>query len=155
MEEEEEENIEITLPDIIDTATTITSQSLLAEKSKKYYQKVYEQFMEWKVLKQASSFSERILLAYFFELSEKYKSSTLWTYYSMLRSMIKHHHSINIETYTKLRSFLKSKSENYEPKKAKTLSPEQIKQFIIEAPDVKYLATKVKDSYILIDLVYT
>lgn len=37
---------------------------------------------------------------------------------------------------------LKIKSERYKAKKSKTFSTNEIKQFITEAPDVKYLLTK-------------
>ncbi|KAJ8912535.1 hypothetical protein NQ315_014479 [Exocentrus adspersus] len=54
---------------------------------------------------------------------------------------------VNIEDYTKLRSFLKRRSEGFRrgfrPKKAYTFSSEEINKFLIEACDEKYLAMKV------------
>ncbi|KAF2879540.1 hypothetical protein ILUMI_26624 [Ignelater luminosus] len=136
--ENDEVDIKYTPPEIVET-----SLNHLPERSKRLYQIAYNQFMAWRLEKQINSFSERVLLAYFADLSNKYKSSTLWTYYSMLRSTLTIHHNIKIEQYEKLRLFLKRKGETYRPKKAKTLKPEEINKFITEAPDVKYLATKV------------
>lgn len=79
------------------------------------------------------------------EFSDKISPSTLWTQYSMLRSTIEAHHNIDISQYTKLRAFLKRKSEGYVPKKAKTLTAEEIHQFVNTAPDSEYLFEKVRN----------
>ncbi|KAJ3655710.1 hypothetical protein Zmor_014830 [Zophobas morio] len=138
--DENTENLPGTPPEVAEAAGAV---NLLPEKSQKLYKIAYNQFMKWKQEKKITSFSERVILAYFADLSSKYKISTLWTYYSMLRSTLNINHNINIEQYHKLRAFLKRQGENYQPKKAKTVSPQQITKFITEAPDVKYLATKV------------
>lgn len=143
MESDDEIERACTPPDILETAKA-TSSGLLPEKSKHLYDKVYRKFMEWRILKKASSFSENVILAYFVELNEKYKSSTMWTFYSMLRSVLLINHDIDLENYGKLRSFLKRKSEGYIAKKSKILAPEEIKKFIAEAPDEIYLLHKVK-----------
>lgn len=131
-----------TPPEIVETAKA-TSLNLLPDKSRKLYNTAYKTFMDWRSDKNASSFSENTLLAYFTELSKKYKSSTLWTQYSMLKSTLSINNSINIESYPKLRAFLKRKSEGYEAKKAKTFTADELNKFIQEAPDEIYLATKV------------
>lgn len=136
----DEENC--TPPEILQMAR-ITTENLLPAKSKKVYESVYKSFMEWRDSKKTSSFSENVILAYFGELSEKYKASSLWTHYSMLRSTLEIHHNIKLDTYGKLRAFLKRKSDGYKAKKAKTFTPEQINSFIQNADDQKYLATKV------------
>src|SRR5699024_11669271 len=91
-----------------------------------------------------TSFSEDTLLVYFKELSNKYKSSSLWTQYSMLKSTINIRKNINLESYAGLRAFLKRCSEGYQAKKSEVFSGEQIQQFINKAPNDKYLATKVR-----------
>jgi len=137
------EEFSLTPPEIVEAAE-ILSSNLLPEKSRKHYEEVYKKFMDWRISKRANSFSETVLMAYFGELSDKYKSSSLWAKYSMLRSTLLIRHNINIENYSKLKSFLKRKSEGYRPKKAKTFSPDEINKFINEAPDTIYLATKVR-----------
>lgn len=137
-----EEAFSCTPPDILQKAEATTS-TLLPEKSKCLYDKMYRSFMDWRIKKKTTSFSENVLLAYFAELGEKYKSSSLWSYYSMLKSVLILKHNVNMEKYSKLRSFLKRKSEGYQAKKSETLTPEEIKKFISEAPDEIYLLHKV------------
>lgn len=137
-----EEAFSCTPPDILQKAEATTS-TLLPEKSKRFYDKMYRSFMDWRIQKKTTSFSENVLLAYFAELGEKYKSSSLWSYYSMLKSVLILKHNVNMEKYSKLRSFLKRKSEGYQAKKSETLTPEEIKKFISEAPDEIYLLHKV------------
>lgn len=79
-------------------------------------------------------------------MTEKYKSSTLWTHYSMLKSILNIKHNINIDTYTRLRALLRRQSEGYQPKKSEAFTEDEINRFFKEAPDDKYLATKVKYS---------
>lgn len=124
-----------------------TVQNLLPEKSQDKYKSVYKNFLDWCSGKNANSFTENVLLAYFNELSTKYKASSLWTFYSMLRSTLNINNGIHIENYSKLRAFLKRKSEKHIVKKAKTFTPEQLNSFINEAPDESYLATKVSLYY--------
>ncbi|KAJ8911520.1 hypothetical protein NQ315_012492 [Exocentrus adspersus] len=100
--------------------------NLLPEKSRKLYESVYNTFINWRAIKKTNSFSESVLLVYFTELAAKYKPSTLWSHYSMLRSTLNINEGGNIEDYTKLRSFLKRRSEGFRPKKAYIFSSEEI-----------------------------
>lgn len=137
-----EDELLCTPPEIREVANNAI-QNLLPEKSKNKYKGVYKNFQDWCSNKNVNSFTENVLLAYFNELSNKYKASSLWTFYSMLRSTLNINNGINIENYSKLRAFLKRQSEKHIAKKAKTFTPEQLNNFINEAPDEKYLATKV------------
>lgn len=62
----------------------------------------------------------------------------------MLRSTLDINHSINIETYAKLRALLKRKNHGFQAKKAAIFTPEEVNRFLHNAEDTKYLATKVK-----------
>ena len=93
--------------------------------------------------KAIKSFSENVLLAYFGKLADKYKPSSLWSRYAMLKSTLNINYNVSIESYPKLRALLKRKSDNYYAKKARTFSVDNITQFIAKAPDEIYLATKV------------
>lgn len=126
-----------------DSEEETSNIKLLPERSKKRYDVVYNNFMNWRNEKNINSFSEEDLLTYFAEITDSYKSSTLWSQYSILRRTLNIRHNVNIEKYTKLRDFLNLKSKGYEPKKTKTFTPEEICRFINEAPDDKYLAIKV------------
>lgn len=150
MDIEDSESNEIgTPPEILETANA-TSLNLLPEKSRKHYNKVYTDFIAWRNINKVQSFSENVLLAYFTKLAEKYKSSSLWKVYSMLRSTISIHNNTNIDNYSKLRAFLKRKGEGYQAKKSKVFSPEEINKFINDAPDEVYLATKVRNVILIL-----
>lgn len=132
----------LTPPEITESAKSITA-GLLPEKSRKLYEAEYEAFIAWRKGKNTSSFSENVLLAYFSDLSEKYASSSLWCKYSKLRSTVQLNDGVNLEEYSKLRSFLKRKSENFVAKKSLVFTPEEIKKFINEAPNEMFLVSKV------------
>lgn len=139
---ESELEFQNTPPEIIESVQTIT-QSLLPQKSKDTYQKYYTHFMDWKEAKKTDSFSENVFLAYFHDLSTKWKSSTLWKTYSILKSTVNVKHDIDISKYKKVKAFLKRSSDKYSPRKSMVLTTENIKQFLEQAPDHTHLATKV------------
>ncbi|KAJ8917625.1 hypothetical protein NQ315_000108 [Exocentrus adspersus] len=74
--------------------------------------------------------TEEVLLAYFFNVEKHFAASSMWTKYSMLKSMLKVHRGIDI-------------SKKYKTKKAKILERNQIEEFLKKAPDVEYLQVKV------------
>lgn len=137
------DNIENCTPPDVQEVAKLTTLNLLPQRSRKKYELTYKNFMDWRRTKSTNSFSENVLLAYFSELAEKYKSSTLWSQYSFLRSTLSIHNNINIETYPKLRAFLKRKSEGYQATKSRTFTPAEIDEFVCKAPDEIYLVTKV------------
>lgn len=116
---------------------------MLRENSRKRYQSAYKIFMSWCSSKQFEELTEDAIFTYFEELSQTYSSTTLWSLYSMLRSMLFIHHNINMEGHTKLKAFLKAKSRGYKAKKYKVFTQEEVNKFITEAPDETYLASKV------------
>ncbi|XP_063370767.1 uncharacterized protein LOC134659091 [Cydia amplana] len=115
---------------------------VLPQKSKERYITTYENFISWQKEKNTTSFCQEVLLLYFEEISAKYKPSSLWAIYSMLKSGLKRSHNINMEEYGQLSAFLKKLSKGYVCKKVKALTYENVEKFIDEAPDDKYLATK-------------
>lgn len=137
-----EDEFSSTPPNIVQLAAN-TTENLLPEKSRGRYEKVYQQFMDWRTTNNVNSFSENVLLAYFGEIAKKFKPSSLWAIYSMLRSVITLKNNVNIENYPKLRAYLKRQSEGFKNKKSKILHPDEIKTFLNGAPDVQYLLIKV------------
>ncbi|XP_073964583.1 uncharacterized protein [Choristoneura fumiferana] len=103
----------------------------------------YANFIQWKNSKNASSFSENVFMAYFSELAKRYKPSSLWCIYSMLKSTVQNKNAIDIKAYTNLTAFLKRRSDGFYSRKSKVLTPNEVEKFIKEAPDNQYLATKV------------
>lgn len=139
---ENEESFTCTPPEIVQLAAATTS-TLIPETSKSIYNKTYASFNEWRLRNKANSYSENVLLAYFAELGAKYKPSSLWSFYSMIKSVLKINHDVDLEKYKKLRAFLKRKSEGFQAKKSSTLTPEEIRKFIDRAPDEIFLLHKV------------
>lgn len=133
------------LSEEIENAANAATEDLVPSKSRKVYETVFEDFEKWSKEKGATdNFSEKVLLAYFFEKSTNNKASTLWAKYSMLRTMLKLKKNIDISKYSKLLAFIKRKNENYKPKKSKILTMEQVDEFLMKAPDEKYLMMKVR-----------
>lgn len=140
--ESSESEIELTASDIAQAAE-IADSNLIPEVSKEKYLTAYNMFMKWCKKQKADSYSENVLLAYFGELATKFKATTLWTVYSMLRATLNISNNLDISKYERLRIFLKKNSDGYKPKKSKMFSTEEINDFLRNAPDSKYLLTKV------------
>ena len=140
------EDIACFTPPALEEAAREATYECLPSKSRKLYEKQYDEFKKWCSLKGTQKCTENILLAYFLEKSKTGKCSTLWSYYSMLKSMLLVKSNIDISKFRKLLAFIKRKSDGYSPKKSKILTAEQVQQFLIEAVDEKYLLTKVSNN---------
>lgn len=113
----------------------------------KSYEKLFQQFMDWRNTKNIISFSENVLLAYFQELQHKMKASTLWAHCSVIKYVLNVKHKVDISQYRKLYALLKRKSPGYVVKKSKIFSLDQIQRFLDKAPDDKdFLFSKVSTS---------
>ncbi|KAJ8912458.1 hypothetical protein NQ315_002824, partial [Exocentrus adspersus] len=118
---------------------------LLPAKSKRVYEKEMVEFDNWRKKRGLGerAITEEVLLAYFFNVQKHFAASSMWTKYSMLKSMLKVHKGIDISKYGKLTSYLKVGSRKYKTKKAKILERNQIEEFLKNSPDVEYLQVKV------------
>lgn len=125
-----------------DEVNEVTS-NLLPEKSKERYYKEYEQFREFCKKNNIRNVSDNCMLIYFSRLSKVMKPSTLWAKFSMIKSCLLIQDNVDCEKFPKTMAFLKRKSTGYKPKKSKTLSRDQVVQFILEAPDQTFLLSKV------------
>lgn len=117
--------------------------NLLPEKSKQIYTKAYNNFKKWQISKKSNSFAEEMFLVYFNELSKTVSPSTLWSYYSMLKSTVSSYNNIEINKYKKLIAFLKKVNKSYVPKKSKVFTAEDLSNYCNKAPDNEYLVNKV------------
>ena len=71
--------------DAFDAAEFALSE-LMPQKSRNIYMSQYERFMKWCSDKNVSKYTESVFLSYFYEESKRVTCSTLWSYYSMLKS---------------------------------------------------------------------
>jgi hypothetical protein len=132
----------LTPPEIIQCAENAV-EKLIPKASKEKYDRVYHEFMKWRVQRNANSFSDRTILAYLNEKKSKVAPNTLWGIYSMLKATLLAYHNVDISKYEKLTSFLKQNATGYQPKKAKIFLKEDIDKFLLSAPDEQYLMKKV------------
>lgn len=106
--------------DAFDAAEFALSE-LMPQKSRNIYMSQYERFMKWCSDKNVSKYTESVFLSYFYEESKRVTCSTLWSYYSMLKSTMAINKDVDISKFHKLTAFLKRKNDGYRPKKAKIL----------------------------------
>ncbi|KAJ6646934.1 hypothetical protein Bhyg_02148 [Pseudolycoriella hygida] len=92
-----------------------THPATLPVKSKERYFKALECFENWRSCKEIHVITEDVLLGYFLGLSENFKLSSLWCYYSMLKGTIRTQFDIDISKFRLLTSFL---SRGLKPVKA-------------------------------------
>ncbi|XP_074034709.1 uncharacterized protein [Leptinotarsa decemlineata] len=120
-------------------------ESLIPSKSEAVYQKEYKIYLDWLTRKNVmpKDVTETVFLAYFQELSETYSPNSLWTKWSMLKSMVTIHEKRDITKFNELQAFLKRKSKSYKPKKSAVLSPKDVIRFLKDAPNDIHLLHKV------------
>lgn len=139
----DDESMKGTPPEVAEAAQAVMND-LLPTKSSGVYHVAYQRFIHWCEKKNVTNFSENALLAYFSELSTqmKMKSSTMWSQYSMIKSLLNIKEGVDISKYMKLRAYLKKQNEGYAPKKSRVFTKAQFEKFLYEAPDEKYLGMK-------------
>lgn len=95
------------------------------------------------------------------KICKRLKTSALLSVYSMLKATVQMKNDVNINTYVKLTSFLKSLStgqkrhkRNFKKTFQNVLTMNHVETFINTARDVKYLATKVRNSHFCYYLIF-
>lgn len=131
------------LPESILEEAKIANLGLLPAKSRHRYEKEYAVFTNWCQEKGIKSMKEEVFLAYFSELNKVCKPNTLWSRYSMLKSVIKIKNDLDISKFFKVTSYIKRQNVGFRPKKAKVFNKEEVTKFLNEAPDEVYLMIKV------------
>lgn len=112
-------------------------RQLIPEKSQKKYEKQYKNFKKWQNENNINEVSETIMLAYFSDISKRVKHSSIWSYYSMLKSMLALKDNVDISKYSTLLTLIKTLTKDYKPKKSKALEPGAIIDFLKDAkPDM-------------------
>jgi hypothetical protein len=105
-----QENYNVFVPSISSELKNIadcTVSNLIPEKSKRQYDKCYNDFKEWCNTNNVKTVSENVVLAYLMEKSKTVKSSTLWSKYSMLKLTLNIRDGIDVTKFLKLVPFLK------------------------------------------------
>lgn len=132
------------LPSDLEEMSRNIVDSLLPEKSRSVYEMVFNRYEEWCSAKKIKNITyEKVLLAYFECLSKERKPSSLWSYYSMIRSILSTRKNVDISKYLQLVALLKRKSEGYRAKKSKIFTKQDVTKFLTEASDDTYLFNKV------------
>lgn len=119
------------------------SAELLPKKSCERYEKEYSLFCKWRQQKKVNTVSDDILLVYLAEKAKSMKASTLWSRFSMIKSCLAVKENVDVSRLPKTTAYLKRQSVGYTPKKSKVLTADQVAKFILEAPDEKWLLTKI------------
>ncbi|EFA07727.1 hypothetical protein TcasGA2_TC002205 [Tribolium castaneum] len=88
--------------------------SLLPSKSKHLYEETYNAYRKWRSNKKIDTICEDTILAYFSSELSRYKSSSLWSKYSMLRSTINLRERIDISKFPSVIPYLKRKAGKLE-----------------------------------------
>lgn len=135
-------------PLVINLAEKTGEGNWLTEKSKTLYQTRYDRFCEWRKSMKITTTNEETILHYFETVLHDFKPSTLESAYAGLKVFMKEREKIDINNFTKLRSYVKDKSKSYEPIKAAMFTAQNVTDFINNAPDKKYLAAKVCNMFI-------
>ncbi|HEY4490881.1 MAG TPA: hypothetical protein VI958_02730, partial [Acidobacteriota bacterium] len=104
-------------------------------KSRAKYEQQYAEFMSFLRQKNAGThISPRTVMAYFVYLQDekKFAPSTLWSVYSMLKKMLQHNHSIDLDDiqYQPLRDFLGVALKAHVPASAPSFDTEDLISFI-------------------------
>lgn len=132
------------LPSDIEEQALKAISGLLPEKSKSKYEMAYAKYEKWCTEKETRSLAnEKVLLSYFSSLSKVCKPSSLWAYYSMIRTMISMKHNADISKHTNLIAFLKRNYEGYRAKKSRVLTRIDVTNFLKEADNTQFLFMKV------------
>lgn len=121
-----------------------TCAPLIPIKSRKTYEKSYENFIKWCRKKQSKDITENVVLEYITGIYDKYRTSSLWTQYSILKTTLIAHKNVDISKFRKVIELLKGKTDNFViPRKSLLLNKDHVETFISEAPDGLFLMIKV------------
>ncbi|KAB0803500.1 hypothetical protein PPYR_00470 [Photinus pyralis] len=114
-------------------------EMLLPSKSKTVYEAAYREYRRWYWGKKINCTTEDCILAYFNSELVSYKSSSLWSKYSMLRSTINLNEGVDISKFPSLIPYLKRKGEGHKAKKSLTLDRENVNTFLLKASNKEHL----------------
>lgn len=112
-------------------------------RSKVKYNHAYQEYRKWCFKNNVEITTDDSIMTYFTTDLAPYKSTSLWTKYSMLRTTIKLFEGIDISKFPSIIPFLKSKSEGHKPSKSSSLTKDHVDRFLAEADNKGHLLNKV------------
>ena len=137
-----EENIERKNERWIDEEIREAMSKMLPVASGGQYTIVYDKFQEWRTEHQLTGpTSEKQIFAYLYHMLESNKwvsPGTLWSRFSMLRTMILSREGLDIKgtnINSTIQTWLKRLGATHRPKQAHIFSKEETRRFIQEAPE--------------------
>ena len=119
------------------------NDELYPAKSRDKYREEYNKFVAWQKERNLNCYEEEVFLVNFSHLYTNYAPTTVQSHHSMVKAVLKTELNIDIGKFEKVNALLKRKSVGYQLKKAHVFEPHELKKFLCEAPDIKFLATKV------------
>jgi hypothetical protein len=108
------------------TSPDCAGSNLIPEKSKRQYDKCYNDFKERCNKNNVKTVSENVVLAYLMEKSKTVKSSTLWEYIFNVEAHAEHTGWHWCYEVSEIGTFFEKKSVGYQVKKCKVLTRDQI-----------------------------
>ncbi|KAJ3646202.1 hypothetical protein Zmor_023798 [Zophobas morio] len=87
------------IPFDVSEAAAAASNDLLSCKSKDGYERAFQIFEDWRREKKLSTFTEEVFVAYFAEKASLQKPSSLWSMYSMLKSVFLLKQNLDIDKF--------------------------------------------------------
>lgn len=115
MSAEDVDDIDEELPFELMEHAKAAVMDLLPQKSLAKYNRAYDNFKRWQNGYGVTKISSKLILAYFHMLNaKKYKPTTLWAVYSMLKATLRSIEDIHIGNYPQVSAFLKKKIARFQ-----------------------------------------
>ncbi|KAJ8685454.1 hypothetical protein QAD02_021247 [Eretmocerus hayati] len=121
----------------------LLKQNLLPVKSRREYELAYAHFSKWLHDNRSPPITENILMLYFEELSHTYSPPTLWSKWSMIKTLLNLRSNIKMGDFQNLKQFLKNFNKSFKAKQAAVFRWEDIEKFLRDAENFIYSAMKV------------
>jgi integrase len=141
-ESSDEDLFDSTPPDLKESALKC-KEKMIPQKSKETYERHWNNFEKWIIQKKVSKISENVMLAYFNELMEKYKASSLWTILSAIKAVSKTKPNVELGELESIQAVLKQKQAKEKKKKSAVFTRDQMDKFFQEAHGMEYLVPKL------------
>lgn len=117
-------------------SSSVDSQigAMIPSRSRGIYEKTFKAFMATITGNRVPT--ERDVFDYIHGLSQELSYKTLWTRFSIIKSMIDVHHQGNSNNYARVTAYLKRREDEGEPvKKAKIFTTDDIQRLLKHVPD--------------------